>query len=335
MAAPTALQLVNRVNRKRRQVPDTTIVSQQSLATLDAINKAMNDVLSAMSWEFDMRRASLVTKARNIGGTYTYVSGTTAVQVGSFDTSTLVADLAYGDFILRWLPVGDANFGDTAFRVLRASTPNLGGSVFVIPDLPDSLSSGVECQIFYAEYMLPETVKTVHRVSYQEGDLSLEQIGPTIEFDEAIPRPHIEYGEPRSVSVGGWDISTYDATFGANAPDPRLRMIVWPVPDQEYVLDYQYDYRHPELTSDDDTLDGVSTEVVDSIVEFATADMIAHWEKRVEEARALRRDAAQILENIHERHGGQTSARATIHGWESLGGGDYYRFPRNRLIGGA
>ena len=332
MAAPTALQLVNRVNRKRRQGDVTALDGQQEKATLDAINEAMSDVLTGNSWEFDVRHDQIRTRPRNVGGSFTHSSGTAVINVFGFTTKTLEADDIYGDFILRAVPTGDADYANTALRVLSSVLTSPGVAGFTIASQLDGLAASGSCELFYSEYVLPDTVRTVHRMTHQERELTLDQLGATVEFDELYPRPYVEYGEPRVASVGGFDISTYEAA--GTAPDPRLRMVIWPVPDEEYVLDYKYSVRHVALEDATDTLDGVPDEVVDQIVELATADMIAFYEQRVDDARALRRDTMESMDKIHARHGGQATDRKVIRGWDSVLNRDYRGIIGGRLIGG-
>lgn len=331
MASVTALSLVNRVRRKRRQGDTASIVDHDDLACLDAINQAMDEVLSGLSWEWDVRHAQIATKARVTSVSVTTSAGSTAIPI----TYAGLADSdVSGDFVLRLLPAGISGYGDTALRALNATPPVAGVSFLRLGAAFPDAGTTTSGELFYAEYMLPDTVKTVHRVRYQENTLTLNTVGSTIEFDELYPRPQMEYGEPRVASIGGWDISTYLTT--EDEPLPRLRLIVWPVPDDEYVLDYQYTYRHPALSAATDTLDGVPPETVDTIVELATAYMVAHFDRRVSDARALRRDALETLGNIHERHGGSATDRAVVGSWEgSYGGLERYSITGGRLIGGS
>ena len=47
-----------------------------------------------------------------------------------------------------------------------------------------------------------------------------------------------------SLNPGDW------RTLTSKQMAPGLRMTVWPVPDEAYVLDYTYHYRHPEADRD-------------------------------------------------------------------------------------
>lgn len=290
----------------------------------------MDLVLNTREWQWDIRHTQISTKARISNATIILTAGTPSVVV---QKTGLVSSDVSGDLIVRARASGIAGYGDTGLRALTATEPAVNASLLTAPSNIGASGSTTTGELFYSEYLLPDTVKTVHRVRYQENTITLDQLDPQIEFDELHPRPHAEYGEPRIASVGGFDHSTYLTT--ESQPAPRLRMIVWPIPDDEYVLDYQYSYRHPQLTSATDTLDGVPTEVVDQIVDLATADMMAWFDRRVDDARSLRGDAYSIMDEIHERHGGQVADRAVVRNWESAGGspGDRYSVHRGRLIG--
>lgn len=327
----TLLQLVNRTRRKRRMGDTTALSAADDMAAVDAVNQAIDLVLNTREWQFDLRHSQIVTKARipSVSVTTTAGSPNVSISVSGLDSTDI-----NGDFVLRVRPAGVTGYGDTALRGLTTSPVLSSQAVVSTPVALGATGSTTSGEMFYAEYFLADTVKSVHRVRYQENTIALDQLDPQIEFDEIYPRPHVEYGEPRVASVGGFDYSTYLAS--ESQPAPRLRMIVWPIPDDEYVLDYQYTYRHPELSATTDTLVGVPPEVVDMIVEFATADMMGFFDRRVEDARSLRGDTYALLDEIHERHGGQTADRAVVRNWDSAGGNpaDRYSIHRGRLIGG-
>lgn len=310
----TALNLVNRVHRRRR-MPDVGSFSEtEDLATLDAVNNAIEETLSSKRWEFDMRRGQIALRGRYTGGT---VSITADDSTASYaNTNGVDSADVFGDYVVRLLPTGSSAYANTAFRVLTAVGSGTTGTLILGTDVPETMSS-VDADLFYAEYMLPETVRNVLRISHQEESLNLEQVDPIVEFDELYPRPSIEFGTPELISVGGLDVSTYET--GGTAPDPRLRMIVWPVPDSDYVLDYSYHYRHPALEAIDDTLDGVPPNVVDQIVDLAAADMKAYYEKDYDAIR-LRMVTREKLDRMHAEHGGMYADRKSVGNWDGRSG---------------
>jgi len=322
----TALQLVNRVRRRMRHDDVTAISQLRDLATLDAINRAMRDVLMGNVWEDDKRHTQVTLKARKTGVSVTFNSGGSS---GAVSFSGAVTSDVIGDFILRVVPLGSTQYANTAIRALTATIPSADVSVVTLPFEVSEDISVTAGELFYSEYMLPDTVRSVLTVTHQDQGISLEQVGATTEFAELYPRQQIEYGEPRSVSVGGLDVPTYQV--GSTTPDPGLRMIVWPPPDDEYVLDIEYLYRHPDLATATDTLEGVSDVVVDSIVDLATADMQQNYERNTTEGRALRADGLEKLDRVKKAHGAQKAERAVIGNWDGSAGRAAWR---ESLIGG-
>lgn len=323
----TALQLVNKVRRRMRH-PDAVSISElRDLATLDAVNRAMRYVTLGRVWESDKRHMQIITKARKTGVSWTSTAGQASALLNSaeFTSGTEV----FGDFILRTVPKGASEYGNTAFRGIASSVPSSETSLVTFnTQIPDAISI-TNAEVFYSEYILADTVRSVLSVTYQEEPLTVEQVGATKEFAELYPRQQIEYGAPVSVSVGGLDIRTYNISETPAAPS--LRMIVWPPPDDEYVLDVEYVYRHPELTEATSTLDGVTDEIVDAIVDMATADMQQNYDRNVDEGRAMMADSRAKMEEVHKSHGGQVAERAVIGNWD--GEGSRHK-GRHTLVGG-
>jgi len=327
----TSLQLVNQVRRRMRHDDVTAIGQLRDLATLDAINRAMREVLIGSVWESDKRHTQMSLKARLEGVTIAGSVNSEFILVAGTSGSTTIdtASDVYGDFITRVLPNGSAAYGNTALRALKATTPASNSSVMTLPfQLADAVSVTAG-ELFYSEYILADTVRSILSVTHQDESLSLEQVGATVEFSELYPRQQVEYGAPKSVSVGGLDVPTYNAA--GDAPSPGLRMIVWPPPDDEYVLDMEYLYRHPELVTATDTLDGVPDVVVDSIVDMATADMQQNYDRNTNEGRALRRDSMEKLDRAYKVQGAQVTERAVIGNWDGSAGRVRRR---DSLIGG-
>lgn len=328
----SGLQLVNRVRRLRRLDDVASIAKTEDLAALDAINTAIEEVLSSERWEFDLRRAQMALRPRLTGIQATNSAGDRSSFVLVRTDGLVDADI-FGDYVTRLLVTGSTDYANTADRVLYGSV--LGGTAATIAtavDLEESITSAT-AELFYAEYILPDTVRDVVRVTHQEQPIDLEQIDPVIEFDEIYPRPSIEFGPPQSISVGGLDVATYQGS--GSAGDAGLRMVVWPVPDQAYVIDYAYYYRHPELAAATDTLDGVPPNVVAKIVEVAAGQMKAFYEKDYN-ALSLKADARRSLADMHRRSKGQSADRKVMGNWEGTGA-RHARFPSivgGRLIGG-
>lgn len=332
----TALALVNRVHRRRR-MPDVSSFSEtEDLATLDSLNHAIEEVLSSRRWEFDMRRDQITLRPRLTGLGAGNLTPNSASVILTSTASMEDADV-FGDYGVR-LVVSDATeYANTAFRVHSAQPISPGGlltTLFLRTTHPEDMSAATfDCELHYPEYMLPETVRDVVRVTHHEEDVTLSQIDAVVEFEEVYPKPHSQFGAPEVVSVGGLDLPTFDST--GSDPAPSLRLIVWPIPDEAYVLDYTYHYRHPELTATTSTLDGVPPNILDQIVDMAAADMKAFYEKDYD-ALKLRAFTQAKVDAMHSQHGGMYADRKPVGNWDGSAGryrGDH-RWSRGRLIGG-
>lgn len=299
-------------------MPDVGAFTEtEDLATLDSVNSAIETVLSQKRWEFDMRRAQMTLRGRLTGleatNSVSALSSFAVVRTAGLEQADVT-----GDYITRLLVTGSTSYSNTAVRVIYAGSILGGVAVTLVAgaELQETISAA-EAEFFYAEYILPDTVRNILRVTHQENPLNLEQIDPVIEFDELYPRPSVEFGQPERISVGGFDIATYQG-IGNDEP-PGLRMIVWPVPDQDYVIDYTYHYRHPELADVDDTLEGVPPEVVDLIVDTAAEQMKAYYEKDYDSLR-LSAFTMNKLERVHSRQGGMFADRKPIGNWDGSAG---------------
>lgn len=327
----TALQLVNRVHRRRR-MPDTgAFVNTMDLATLNAVNSSIEEILTGKKWEFDIRTNGQITTLSN--STDLLMSGTNSTLIGLFRSTGLNSDELSGDFVLRILPTSSSDYANTALRVVSTGLVITGTTAFVtIESVFPETSSNVEAELFYSEYIMPDTVESIIRATYQEYPLTLEQVDPKVSYSEIFPRPHIERGPPEIISVGGLDVRTYESVI-AGAEPPGLRVAIWPVPDDEYIINYNYYYRHPELSAVGDVLEGVPPNVVSRIIDLATADIKVFYEKDYE-ALALRRSTMDSSNEIWKSHGGSRSARKGVGNWDTSGrsGGVQRGFP-GKLLG--
>lgn len=332
MSSITALELINRVLLFRRQPPISAYDSAdpEHVVTLNALNMAMEDVLSK-KWPFDLRHdGQFITKAstagRSISSTLTVTAGTAA---GTIDLVSLTAsDEVIGNFVTRVVPTGNTTYSGTAFRVNTALAVTSTAAVSFPFTVPDAMSA-VAANVIWVEYLLPDTVREVVRVSHEQNNLRLEQLSETTSFDEMIPSLSYESGAPKVISAGGFDIGTYAA--GSTAPAPLYRVVVWPVPDDEYVINYSYYYKHAELTDGDSTLDGVPTNTINDIVWKAVSIMKMAWDGDYSAAHfndmAEAQSAAKMVSG-----GGPRSKRHTVRSWDSGRSTVEIGFP-NKLIG--
>jgi len=280
MSSVTALNLVNRVRLLRRQPTTQNFGTPEDTVTLNALNMAIHDILSTRRWEFNLRhngQLSLQSRSTDLTTSLSVLSG----QSNNIMLLTSTEDLFSSQFksgqIGRIIPGGDADYGDTGFRCLSYSDVSQYVVGVTIASPLYETAAGTDGTLYWAEYILPDTVQSVVRMRHQEETLEVEQVSPGAEYDELFPRPHIEYGPPRSVAIGGFDVETYDFD-AATVPEAGLRVAVWPVPDTRYVLDYSYYYRHPELVNETDLLSGVPEENVNDVILEAASIVKMAWD---------------------------------------------------------
>lgn len=328
--------------RRQPEVPSFSAIDPEHVVTLNALNMAKEDILGTRRWEFDLRHdGQLITKATTSSQSIAFsLSGTTGSAQATlynsdantaYDTTPeLIAQLA-GNWVLRVIPTGDADYSNTAMRANSCTAVSAGLAYINLPfSLPKDLYL-VDCDVIYSEYLLPDTVREVVRASIEQTPLSLEQIDPTVRFDELFPASASEQGAPRSFNVGGFDIGTYDST--GSVPDPKLRAIVWPVPDDEYIISYSYYYKHADLTTGTDTWDGIPSDIINDIVWQATS--IVKMAIDGDYAASHFADMAQAQASTkHMAYGGSSARRHVVGSWDT--GGSFGASPEGfpgKLIG--
>ncbi len=330
MASVTLLEMVNRVRLFRRQPTTTVIATPEDEVTVNSINSAIEDVLSTQKWPFDLRKdGQLALRARLDDLTMDTLPGSQTAPITR--SSGLVDADVFGDYAVRVLPDGIDEYANTALRIEKASPAAANSSIAVLEVTMPDTESAVACELHYTEYMLPETVREVVRVTYQERPLELDQVDPTVRYDEIFPAPHAKLGPPEKVSIGGFDTPTYDRT--GSTPDPKLRMAIWPVPDDEYIINYSYYFRHPELVTATDTLVGVDNGVVNDIVLQAYSTVAMTWDQNFAASHMTDLSRQQAAAK-HRASGGSPGRRHTIHSFER--GSSTVRVERgfpNTLIG--
>jgi len=136
-----------------------------------------------------------------------------------------------------------------------------------------------DCRMFFAEYLLPDTVQKVVSMRHEQTPLRVQEVAPWTSFDELVPRPQDTSDDmPSFVAIGGSSVGTYQDTAG----DAKMRAMIWPVPSSAIVIQYSYHYRPPALTAVGDTL-SFPDEIVDVVVDLAFAktqmNMVGNNEK--------------------------------------------------------
>jgi hypothetical protein len=315
MASVTALELLNRVRLFRRQPTTTVFATPEDTVTLNAINMAVENVLSTKNWQFDLRTDGQLNLRPTLDGPTLTVAtaGNTAVTMGL--SGTVAADV-YGDYVVSLVADGSTDYTSTAFRISAAQDIGVGAFLTLEAGFPEAVTA-VDCELHYAEYILPDTVGSIVRASYQEESLEVRQVDPVVRYTEMFPNPHESTGPPEVIAVGGFDIKTYDST--GTTPAAALRLAVWPIPDDDYVVNYSYYYHHPELVATTDKLEGVPTSVVNDIVLEATSTVMMTWDQNFAASHFtdLARQQAAVK---HSAYGGSKARRRTIGSFENSNG---------------
>jgi len=314
MPSVTALEMLNRVRLYRRQPTTDSFATPEDVVTLNALNMAIEDVLSTRKWEFDLRHNGQLTLRGKMDDVFiNATSGSSVVNLFTFLTAFVDADVL-GEYVVRLVASGVANHASTPFRV-KSSSGAAGGTGFTVLDakFPEDAALAAT-SLHYAEYILPDTVGEVIRASYKEEQIRLEQADPTVRYDELFPNGYDTAGSPEVVAVGGFDTPTYDSRIAT--PEPGLRMAVWPVPDDAYVIDYSYYYKHPELVTITDTLQGVPNAVVNDIILKAASIVMMTWDQNYAAAHFTDMSEQQAALK-HRAYGGSSGRRHTINSFEN------------------
>lgn len=302
--------------RRQPIVSSYQSTNPEHVATLTALNMAKEEILGSRRWEFDIRHdGQLITKAstssRSISPTFTNSAGSSAATLDL--VSLTASDELVGDWVARVVPTGSTYYADTALRINSCVPTTTTAAVAFPVTIPDA-NAAVSCNVLWSEYLLPDTVREVIRASHEETPLVLSQVGPTVTFDELVGSLSWEEGSPRIISVGGFDIGTYDSSGSAGLP--KLRAVLWPIPDNEHVVTYSYYYAHPDFTAGTSTLDGVPANIVNDIVWLALSMMGMAWDNNF--AAAHFADMAQSQAAMkHSVYGGSRARRNTVHSWDS------------------
>lgn len=329
MASVTALELVNRVMRRLRLEPQSNFASEPAAVVLDLVNSAKEDVLASRDWKSDLRHdGAVLTRGPLTSSTgYLYNGGLATADV-SLDGHVVepgTPDPAYtGDIITRFEYQGDTTAAKVesgmvgTFWRLKFLQQDVGfGSGYVDYNWTGDDTTTAKLKYFVAEYLLPDTVREVVSVTTQSGSpLKLEHVDAGATFDSLFPDMADRYGTPEFASVGGYDLPTTTSLAALTDQEPKLRLILFPIPDDEYRLNYSYYYQHPVLVNPTDKLIGVPPQLVSSIVEKAHADAVQVLDQRVNDGAILGSLASRRMDDKFKSHDPQPARRHVVGSWE-------------------
>lgn len=260
----TALQLVNRVRRRMHMGDAADLTDALSKALLDLVNEAKDYILETRNWDFDARHDGVLNTRSKLtsSGTTLVISDSTSYTSTAFTPDDSVARIVVADTSTN------TNQAQTSYRIVSLN-PATGGGTLDSPWLGTTFPSTADAYIYFAEYKLPDTVKDVLSVRYQDDDVELRFVGRNESFHKVVPRMHDRItNDPELVVVGSMVTPTYDSTGSASTPG--LGLLVYPAPLYTYRLDYSYTVRHPALSASQD-LENVPDSVVHDIVLEAEA----------------------------------------------------------------
>lgn len=334
MASVTALELVNRVLRRLRQQAVSSFADDKALVVLDLVNAAKEDVLTARNWSEDIRHDGVLRTNGYTDSTttaFTNLSASSSVASLSGRVGGSIASPEYaGSLITRFVYNGDVTSANEASDLVGTiwrikSWLSVGPTATMDALWTGPTTSTGKARYFVSEYLLPDTVREIDSITHEHGiELQLDLIDPGATFGQLYPDMAGRFGKPEIAGVGGYDTNTYNllGTGDYAQSDPMLRLVLFPVPDDEYRLNYSYYYNHPELSETTDTLNGVKPEVVSSIIEKATADAVEVLEQRVNEGVVMSRKAEGRLREKHKSSGAQPTRRNIVGSWNG-GSGRY------------
>jgi hypothetical protein len=192
-------------------------------------------------------------------------SGTLGVTNGQSAITTSVADmLPTGDFATRLLLTGDSAYATTAIRLVsHTGTAGVLDGAWVGSTNPTAAYKAV-----VYEYVLPDTVKDITSVRFQDDEISLQFAAPEEGFRVHVTRPTDQiHDDPSIVVVGPLVTRTGTAAAGTTG----MGMLIYPCPLTSYRLDYSYRVRHPQLVAATDDLTNVPDAQIHDIVLAAFA----------------------------------------------------------------
>ena len=253
----------------------STFTGALSIRVLDAVNEAKRKLIDDDPWPFLNRSDGVLTTVDSFTGTTgTFTNGSATVSFPITDSpNSVVGDVAATDRVSRIVNTEDTVYGNQSFKILSGSVTATTFTGTIETTYPGTtFTATANYRVFVSEYLLPETVASVHSASIEGEDLSLVANDELWSYDDIQPVPHNEINLPRSMMVGGKSVATFDDT--GSAADALTRLLLNPITDDEYVVRYKYRYQYPEMTATTDDLDGVPASTIDDIVRGGFAYMM-------------------------------------------------------------
>lgn len=338
--ASTALQMVNRVLKNLGQSDVATFTTNdRSALALEHVNQAARSLFEEQSWDWLLRHdGALRLRPSHSGGVFTITNVETApdsvsvAQVGVNIPGTKVANFVFDSVGAYFIYDDDAKWSNISSKIQGGFDGPTFTSFLLEHEWHSNVSIPVDLdmRIIFPEYILPTKVQTVSSVRYQQEEVTIRFIDPDTTFDRLVPAPHVEEGPPEVIMVGGQSVHTitnFSSTTLGSPPTPSLRAFVWPIPDDDYLLNYSYVIKPDALAELTDTFPGVPESAIDRIVDDATAEMMLMIPTSDPTLGELnRRSSLQKRERVLSQHRPDKGRRFSMRSLDRQGRG------RNRLV---
>jgi hypothetical protein len=294
VADVTALDLVNRVLTFHRFGEVTEFAAPESKAVLITINQAIDKVLNSNDWEFSRRHDG------TLGTTGLFAAASDGSELAVMLGASEMTEFANTDPLPPPSPVplpiapnpdlfqspGVARFVSTDSTFVSGETgyPIDSWRFYTVAGFPitqwklashhfGTLTTTCNFYTTYtAEYVLPVTVRGLISATKQDGGrLDVEMVSPEFRLEQLSTEPHGNVSDdPRTIYQGGTARATASNST-SNTNDFGLRIIVWPIPETSFKIDYSYWYRYPQLVNPTDEIQGVSDSAIHDVVNWAYA----------------------------------------------------------------
>ena len=132
-------------------------------------------------------------------------------------------------------------------------------------------------KLYAAEYAMPSYVRGVISATKQDsGRLCVETISPELRLEELSTEAHGNISDNTRILYQGGSVqpTQSEASFTPSTwtePEWGHRVILWPVPETRFKIDYSYWYLYPQLVATTDELQGLSMSAAHDVVNWAYA----------------------------------------------------------------
>jgi hypothetical protein len=335
--------MVNRVLKNLGQSDVAAFnTSDRSALALEHVNQAARSLFEEQSWDWLLRHdGALRLRPSHSGEIFTLTNVTTApdsvsvAQVG-FQVGTATSDYVFSNVGAYFIFDDDTKWSNMSSKIQGgfdgAGAPPSITSCLLTHEWHSNILIPVDndMRIIFPEYILPTNVRTVSSARYQQEEVTIRFIDPDTTFDRLVPAPHVEEGPPEVIMVGGQSVHTitnFSSTTLGSPPTPSLRAFVWPIPDDDYLLNYSYVIKPDALAELTDTFPGVPESAIDRIVDDATAEMMLMIPTSDPTLGELnRRSSLQKRERVLSQHRPDKGRRFSMRSLDRQGRG------RNRLV---